>query len=151
MVALNTANCITLGQVVADAMSNEITAIPRLLEILDVSVCLVTIDAMGCQTDIAADIVAEADYVLAVKDNQPTLSAGILREFSTATWEERFCPHESRHQTDEKDTAASCVRTMCGVPDDGLGRRRWTLPGHCYRPPTAAAQWQGAGRRYQHL
>src|SRR5271170_4029576 len=69
-----TANDISLGQVVVDDKSNEITAIPKLLEILDVSGCLVTIDAMGCQTQIAADIVAGgADYVLAVKDNQPTL------------------------------------------------------------------------------
>ena len=48
-----TANHISLGQVVVDAKSNEITAIPRLLEILDISGALVTIDAMGCQTEIA--------------------------------------------------------------------------------------------------
>ena len=48
-----TANHISLGQVVVDAKSNEITAIPKLLEMLEISGCLVTIDAMGCQTDIA--------------------------------------------------------------------------------------------------
>ncbi len=69
-----TANGLTLGQVAADAKSNEITAIPRLIELLDLKDCVVTIDAAGCQKDIAAQIVAkEADYVLALKDNQPTL------------------------------------------------------------------------------
>jgi predicted transposase YbfD/YdcC len=69
-----TANGLTLGQAAVDAKSNEITAIPRLLELLDLKDCVVTIDAAGCQKDIAAQIVAqEADYVLALKDNQPTL------------------------------------------------------------------------------
>ena len=87
-----TANCISLGQVVVDAKSNEITAIPKLLEILDLSGCLVTIDAMGCQTEIAAAIVAGgADYVLAVKDNQPTLCNGI-RELLRRSCDRRFCP-----------------------------------------------------------
>ena len=52
-----TANLITLGQVVVDAKSNEITAIPKLLEMLELSGALVTIDAMGCQTEIAHTIV----------------------------------------------------------------------------------------------
>jgi predicted transposase YbfD/YdcC len=69
-----TANGLTLGQVAVDAKSNEITAIPQLLELLDLKGCVVTIDAAGCQKDIAAQIVAkEADYVLALKENQPTL------------------------------------------------------------------------------
>src|SRR5262245_11070243 len=69
-----TANGLTLGQVAVDAQSNEITAIPRLIELLDLKGCVVTIDAAGCQKDIAAQIVAkEADYVLTLKENQPTL------------------------------------------------------------------------------
>jgi predicted transposase YbfD/YdcC len=69
-----TANGLTLGQVAVDAKSNEITAIPRLIELLDLTDCVVTIDAAGCQKDIAAQIVAkDADYVLALKENQPTL------------------------------------------------------------------------------
>ena len=72
-----TANHISLGQVVVDEKSNEITAIPKLLELLELSGCLVTIDAMGCQTEIAEKIVeGKADYVLAVKANQPTLHDG---------------------------------------------------------------------------
>src|SRR5512135_3048019 len=77
-----TANHISLGQVVVDEKSNEITAIPKLLEIIAISGCLVTIDAMGCQTEIAEKIVAaKADYVLAVKGNQPTLHDGIVKFF----------------------------------------------------------------------
>ena len=67
-----TANHLSLGSTVVDEKSNEITAIPRLLELIDVSGALVTIDAMGCQKEIAGKILqAGADYVLAVKDNQP--------------------------------------------------------------------------------
>jgi predicted transposase YbfD/YdcC len=65
---------LVLGQVAVDAKSNEITAIPKLLELLDVSGAIVTIDAMGCQKEIAAKIRAGGgDYVLSVKDNRPHL------------------------------------------------------------------------------
>jgi predicted transposase YbfD/YdcC len=69
-----TENKLSLGQVVVDEKSNEITAIPELLRLLDVYGALVTIDAMGCQKEIADSIrQGEGDYVLAVKRNQPTL------------------------------------------------------------------------------
>jgi predicted transposase YbfD/YdcC len=69
-----TAHGLTLGQVAVDAKSNEVTAIPQLLELLDLKGGVVTIDAAGCQKDIAAQIVAKgAGYVLALKENQPTL------------------------------------------------------------------------------
>jgi predicted transposase YbfD/YdcC len=65
---------LTLGQVAVDGKSNEITAIPKLLELLDLHGALVTIDAMGCQKEIAGRIVAGGgDYVLTVKDNQKRL------------------------------------------------------------------------------
>jgi predicted transposase YbfD/YdcC len=71
---------LTLGQVAVDAKSNEITAIPALLELLDVRGVLVTIDAMGCQKEIARQLVeGGGDYVLAVKDNQPNLAADIAQ------------------------------------------------------------------------
>jgi predicted transposase YbfD/YdcC len=67
-----------LGQVMTDAKSNEITAIPKLLELLDLHGALITIDAMGCQKDIAAQIVKQqGDYVLAVKGNQEHLMQDI--------------------------------------------------------------------------
>jgi predicted transposase YbfD/YdcC len=70
---------LTLGQVATQDKSNEITAIPRLLDLLDLGGALVTIDAMGCQKAIAAKIVdAGGDYVLTVKDNQGRLCDDIL-------------------------------------------------------------------------
>jgi predicted transposase YbfD/YdcC len=69
-----TENRLVLGQVRTADKSNEITAIPELLAALDLSGCIITIDAMGCQKSIAADIVEQgADYLLALKDNHPTL------------------------------------------------------------------------------
>ncbi len=77
-----TAEHLVLGQEAVAEKSNEITAIPRLLGLLDLAGALVTIDAIGCQTDIAAQIIARGgDYVLAVKDNQPTLSAAVQQVF----------------------------------------------------------------------
>jgi predicted transposase YbfD/YdcC len=79
-----TENHLTLGQVATDAKSNEITAIPRLLELLDLAGAIVTIDAMGCQKDIAAKVQeAGADYVLAVKENQPRLLEDIQAAVAT--------------------------------------------------------------------
>lgn len=76
---------ITLGQVAVDAKSNEITAMPQLLEVLDLRDKIVTTDAMGCQKAIAETIVAGGgDYILAVKDNQPTLHAESQAAFATA-------------------------------------------------------------------
>jgi predicted transposase YbfD/YdcC len=74
---------LTLGQVAVDAKSNEITAIPLLLEVLDLRDKVVTIDAMGCQKGIAAAVVGGGgDYVLSVKDNQPTLHAEVQLAFA---------------------------------------------------------------------
>jgi predicted transposase YbfD/YdcC len=72
---------LTLGQVAVDSKSNEITAIPKLLEMLELAGAIISIDAMGCQKEIAKQIVNDGgDYVLAVKDNQPPLAEAI-REF----------------------------------------------------------------------
>lgn len=123
-----TANHISLGQVVVDAKSNEITAIPKLLEILELSGAMVTIDAMGCQTEIAQQIVdADADYCLAVKGNQPTLHQGLVNFF------------DAHLEDDFEDTPVRCFRTaekghgreevrsyfICPVPEDLPDRSRW--------------------------
>lgn len=72
--AWSSANNLVLGQVKAEEKSNEITAIPALLELLDVKGAIVTIDAMGTQREIAAKIIEKkADYVLSVKKNQKTI------------------------------------------------------------------------------
>jgi predicted transposase YbfD/YdcC len=80
-----TASGLVLGQVATDAKSNEITAIPALLRLLALEGATVTIDAMGCQTAIAAQIVEQgADYVLALKDNQPSLHERVRLAFADA-------------------------------------------------------------------
>ncbi|MHC5719255.1 MAG: ISAs1 family transposase, partial [Nostoc sp.] len=69
---------LVLGQVKVADKSNEITAIPALLELLNIAGCIITIDAMGTQTAIASQIFnAKADYVLALKANHPTLHAQV--------------------------------------------------------------------------
>ena len=74
-----------LGQVKTSEKSNEITAIPELLRLLDLRKSTVTIDAMGCQREIAATVRERAaHYVIAVKDNQPTLRANIAGFFADA-------------------------------------------------------------------
>lgn len=94
---------LTLGQVAVDAKSNEITAIPLLLKLLDIKGCIVTIDAMGCQTEIAAGIRAgEADYVLAVKDNQPTLHEEIHQAFMAHAQDDFSAPSLKRIKTVER-------------------------------------------------
>jgi predicted transposase YbfD/YdcC len=76
---------LVLGQVKVDDKSNEITAIPELLRVLDINGCIVTIDAMGCQKDIAAQIAdKEADYVLALKGNHATAHEEIKEFFTDA-------------------------------------------------------------------
>jgi len=78
-------NNLVLGQVKTAEKSNEITAIPKLLEILSIKNTVVTIDAMGCQTNIADKIIEkEADYILAVKGNQEELLEQIQDEFKFA-------------------------------------------------------------------
>lgn len=77
-------NHLVLGQTAVDDKSNEITAIPQLLKLLELQGAIVTIDAMGCQKEIAQEVVAGGgDYVLAVKDNQPTLHAALQEHFET--------------------------------------------------------------------
>lgn len=86
-------NEVTLGQIKTDEKSNEITAIPQLLESLLLENCIVTIDAMGCQKAIAEKIrEAKVDYILAVKENHPQLYNDILSSFSMFKAEE-FSPN----------------------------------------------------------
>jgi predicted transposase YbfD/YdcC len=99
---------IALGQVATDAKSNEITAIPLLLEQISLADTLITIDAMGCQKNIVEQIVdGGGDAVIAVKDNQPTLKAAI---------ENHFKEHLER---DLEDLRYRCYETH----DEGHGRK----------------------------
>lgn len=80
-----TKNGIALGQVKVDDKSNEITAIPELLRVLEIKGCIVTLDAMGCQKDIAAKIIdKQADYVLALKGNHATVHEEVKDFFDDA-------------------------------------------------------------------
>ena len=123
-----TANHISLGQVVTDAKSNEITAIPKLLQLIEISGSLVTIDAMGCQTEIAKQIIAkDADYCLAVKGNQPTLHQGLM-DFFEDHLEDDFARTKVRtHKTNETGHGRIEDRyyAVCPVPADLPDRARW--------------------------
>ena len=110
------ANRLVLGQLKTDEKSNEITAIPELLKALVLKGCIVTIDAMGCQTEIAKLIVEqEADYVLALKGNQGNLHDDVQDLFTYA------------QETDFQDIAHDFEQTN----DSGHGRieirRHWTI------------------------
>jgi predicted transposase YbfD/YdcC len=112
------ANALVLGQVAVDERSNEITAIPALLDVLALAGCVVTIDAMGCQTAIAAKILAkQADYVLAVKDNQPTLHESIAFQFARMHEPGYVGPAPSTRETVEKDHGRIEIR-RCWATDD---------------------------------
>lgn len=98
-----TASQLSLGQVAVAEKSNEITAIPRLLELLDVHGALVTIDAMGCQKEIAKKIVdGGGDYVLAVKDNQPHLLEDIQATLGEALEKDLQGYHADTYETAER-------------------------------------------------
>ena len=122
------ANHISLGQVVVDQKSNEITAIPKLLQILEISGCLVTIDAMGCQTEIAKTIIdSKADYVLMVKNNQPTLAKGISDFFVDHSQDDFARVEVRRHATDEKGHGRQEHReyVVCRAPAQLPDGARW--------------------------
>ena len=112
-------NGLVLGQRKVDDKSNEITAIPKLLDALELAGTVVTIDAMGCQRESAARIVArKADYVLAVKDNQGLLAEQVRDSFlllnSDAVAEEIDCGHgrvERRRCFVEEDWQRMCTAT----------------------------------------
>jgi len=123
-----TANGVALGQTKVDDKSNEITAIPELLRLLDINGCLVTIDAMGCQREIAQSILdAGADYLLAVKDNQQTLCEDVEQEFNEAMADD-FAHMECQHyETLEKGHGRIEKRQYWYTNDiEGLGTaQRW--------------------------
>jgi predicted transposase YbfD/YdcC len=101
-------NNITLGELAVDEKSNEITAIPELLDLIEVAGDIITIDAMGCQIDIAAKIrEKEADYVLALKDNQEILHEDVRDYFD---WVEKEQP------------ASESIDRWKSKPEKGHGR-----------------------------
>jgi predicted transposase YbfD/YdcC len=111
-------NRMMLAQVKTPDKSNEITAIPELLKMLDVENSIITIDAMGCQTKIAKQICAQnADYVLALKENQKTLYDNVVSIFELA---------ESNKQKQYKNILHR--RKIEKIKDHGrIETRRYTL------------------------
>jgi len=111
--AFAAANNLVLGQVKTHQKSNEITAIPELLKVLDIEGCIITIDAMGCQTKIAETIIDKgADYLLAVKENQKELYSDIIDTF-------RFTAKEKLSQYEDVDTGHGRVETrICTFTSD---------------------------------
>jgi predicted transposase YbfD/YdcC len=121
-------NRLVLGEIPVDDKSNEITAIPKLLEILELTGVIVTIDAMGCQKEIAAAVrQKEADYVLAVKDNQPHLYEDLSDHFDRVLEDEEIWPRTRRHATKEKNRGRLEHRTYIStpVPEDLRNRAAW--------------------------
>ena len=122
-------NHLTLGQVATEAKSNEITAIPELLELLDLEGAVVTIDAMGCQKDIAAKILGGGGhYVLAVKENQPHLYEDIEWAFDEALDQGEpgvdftECQTEGPRKGRQETRTCSVITNPKGIRDAGL----WT-------------------------
>ena len=96
-------NHLVLGQVKTEEKSNEITAIPELLSLLDVNGCIVTIDAMGCQKKIAKQIINQGgDYVFGLKGNQSSLLKAVEEIFANVGDEELNSPSFDFFQTEEK-------------------------------------------------
>lgn len=109
-------NHLVLGQVKTDAKSNEITAIPALLDLLLVKGCIVTLDAMGCQTAIARQIVVQGgEYVLALKENQAEI------------YHEAVHPFTYGRETDFVDYQWDAVETVDGGHGRVEVRRCWTI------------------------
>lgn len=133
---------VSLGQVAVDGKSNEITAIPQLLQLLDLKGALVTLDAMGCQKDIAEQIVAGGgDYVLTVKDNQQRLRQDIQTTIEQAL-DGRLPPasvsqHESRDRGHGREEVRSYIVVSCleHIRDRALWSKLHVV-GMCYHERT---------------
>src|SRR3954447_13737511 len=119
---------LSLGQVACDEKSNEIAAIPELLRLVDIKGAIITIDAMGTQKAIAAQIIeGEADYVLALKGNQETLHQAVIDHINEQ-WEDDFARVKARrHQTKETGHGREETRSyiQMPVPEDLPGRELW--------------------------
>jgi predicted transposase YbfD/YdcC len=130
---------LSLGQVTVDEKSNEITAIPRLLELLDLHGALVTIDAMGCQKEIAQQIVdGGGDYLLVVKDNHPHLLADIQERVTTALDGDGVSVAYDIFTTRERGHGREETRSYTVVTNlEGIRQRKeWTnlqVIGMCHR------------------
>jgi predicted transposase YbfD/YdcC len=127
--AFATAKATVFSQLAVESKENEIVAIPKLLELLDLRDATVTIDAMGCQTAIAQQIVRQqGDYILMVKDNQPTLAGYLQRNLDEMILENFVGVEHDFVQTVEKDHGRIETRRLWTTPQiEWLGAEgeRW--------------------------
>ena len=120
---------LVLGQTKVSEKSNEITAIPPLLKMLAIRGCLVSIDAMGCQTEIAKTIVEQgADYVLALKGNQGDLHVDVVQLFAAARKQDFKNIEHQFHSTMEKGHGRIETRNYwtMGNTEYLLGAQKWS-------------------------
>lgn len=131
--AFSQANQLVLGQLATEAKSNEITAIPQLLELLDLQGAVVTTDAMGCQKAIAAKIVDQGgDYLLQIKDNHPSLHEDLQLLFAEGM--RKDCLGVAYEFTEDTDAGHGRIET----------RRLWTTEQVDWY--AQADQWKGLAR-----
>jgi len=127
--AFATVNGVALGQRSTDKKSNEITAIPKLLKTLQLSGCIVTIDAMGCQKKIAKTILKQgADYVLAVKGNQKTIYQDLRHLFSESVsdqYESDYCETIETNATRHEVRRCRIITDPALLPDNNVRRYDW--------------------------
>ena len=119
---------IALGQVATDEKSNEITAIPELLKQIDLTDTIITIDAMGCQKDICEQIVDDGgDFVIAVKDNQPTLKTAIVSFFRQQIERDFEDLRYRQHETNDDAHGRFDERAyyLAKVPRDFVCAKEW--------------------------
>jgi predicted transposase YbfD/YdcC len=119
-----TANKVCLGQVAGPAGSNELGALPQLLEILEIKGAIVTLDALGCQKNIVKQIVdKDGDYVIAVKENQEKLAEAIHEAFAKALDSEEV----NSRQTEDEGHGRTETRTyaVIDVPGDFPEKDKW--------------------------
>lgn len=114
-------NRLVLGQVKVDEKSNEISAIPELLQVLEISGCIVTIDALGCQKEIAKAILTqEADYVLALKENHDRLYEDVVKLFDDLEASDSKAYAYSQAQTVNKDHGRLETRICHAIADQHI-------------------------------
>jgi len=111
-------NRLVLGQVKVDEKSNEITAIPGLLRVLDITGCIITTDAMGCQQEIAATVIEKGgDYILALKENQGHLYEDVRELFAGAIEVSFFDVEHTYAETANKNHGRIEVRECWAITD----------------------------------
>jgi predicted transposase YbfD/YdcC len=141
-------NQLVLGQVQTQEKSNEITAVPELLRVLELSGCIVTLDAMGCQTAIVEQIVnQDADYVICVKGNQSNLESDIREYFDWALQEPFHQTSYSHYQETDGDHGRIEVRHYYASQDIEWLRKKESWKGLQSIAMVERQRWEAGERK----